>query len=337
MSLYVGGTEVISNINSPVSGKYTATFDYVEVTDILHDYELLTRGYILTGYKSGQCQDDVNKTIYATNTTHHLAATINVGNYHGGWSGTQTAVAITANSEACQGSPGRSGGDKMQSFDMNTDTKIQTSTMGYSRYTGSYWTQTDVQRGYVTLGGYNNTERYIFSTDSLATIASCSAGTNTYFMASFPGSTYGHTADNANSTWQSMHNTNETFQNSGIVNSWYLTGVNPASHTKQDMAYTGNQAVGNVRRYRDVGNGGAIIHTSHDRWPPHMHNGSQDNFYGEENWMKGNYLSRGVGGYDGIQHNKAVIINNGTDTSWGNPHMDGFGDYATCSASAHWA
>ena len=94
MTLYVGGTAVIDNINSPVSGKYSATFNFVEVTDILHDYELLTRGYIISGYKSSQCQDDVNKVIYATNTTTHLAATVTPGNYNGGVSGTQTAVAI---------------------------------------------------------------------------------------------------------------------------------------------------------------------------------------------------------------------------------------------------
>ena len=52
MTLYVGGTAVFSEINSPTAGKYTATFNYVEVTDILHDFEMLTRGYIISGYKS---------------------------------------------------------------------------------------------------------------------------------------------------------------------------------------------------------------------------------------------------------------------------------------------
>ena len=40
---------------------------------------------------------------------------------------------------------------------------------------------------------------------------------------------------------------------------------------------------------------------------------------------------------DGIQHNKAAIVNNGTDTVWGAPSMDGFGAYSVCSASGHWA
>ena len=208
--------------------------------------------------------------------------------------------------------------------------------MNYGRYAASYWTQTDVQKGYATLGGSQSVDRYTFSTDTRDTAPSCTAGWSTYFMSAWPGSTYAHVADNANNTWKSMNNNTHSWTNSGIVNTWYVTGVNPAAHTKSDIAYIGNQAVGDMRRFRDPGNGSSIVHTSHGRWPPHVHNGSSDNYYGEGNWMKGNYLSRCMGGHDGIQHNKAAIVNNGTDTVWGAPSMDGFGAYSVCSASGHW-
>ena len=336
MTLYVGGTAVFSEINYPTAGKYTATFNYVEVTDILHDFEMLTRGYIISGYKSSVCCDDVNKTIFATNTTHHLYTTVTVGNYNGGWSGTQTAKAIACNLGQCQGSPERTSAKQFQVVDMNTDTKTTQGTMSYGRYAGSYWTQTDTHRGYATIGGSQSTDRYIFSTDTRDTAPSTGCGTSTYYMAAWPGINHGFVADNANSTWQAMHRSNETWTNIGISGPWYVTGVNPAAHTKSDHTYVGNQAVGDMRRFRDVGNSNSVIHTSHGSWPAYICPNTA-NYYGEENWIKGNHLSRGIGGHDGIQHSKACIVNNGTDSIWACPSMDGYSDVEVCSASGHWA
>jgi len=338
MTLYVGGTAVFSDVNTPTSGKYTAAFNYVEVTDILQDYELLTRGYIIAGYKTAQCCDDVNKSIYATNTTHHLYTTVTVGNYNGGWSGTQTAKAIACNLGQCQGTPERTGARQFQTVDMNTDSKITQGTLAYGRYAGSYWTDSSersgAHKGYVTLGGTNATDRYNFSTDVRDTTNSCGAGTSTYFMTAWPGANHGFIADNANSTWQAMNQTNETWSNVGISGTWFIKGICPGAHTKSTLAFTGNQGVGNVRSMRD--NGSTITMASHGSWPAYVCPNNA-NYFGEMNWQKGNHVSRAIGAHDGIQHSKACIINNGTGDVWACPSLDGYSDYEVCSASGHWA
>lgn len=335
MGLYVGGTAVFSEINTPTAGKFTAAFNYVEVTEILHDWEQLTRGYIISGYQSSQCCDDINKTIYATNTTAHLSSTVTVGNYNGGWSGPETAKAIACNLGQCQGSPERTSAKQYQIVDMITDTKTTQGTMHYGRYAGSYWTQTDVQKGYATLGGSQTCDRYTFSNGTRDTAPSCSAGTSTYYMTAFPGHTYAHVADNATSNWQAMHNTNETWTTGSNSGPWYVTGVNPAGHTKSDIAYIGNQAVGNVRRLASL-EGAPVIQSSHGTWPSYVCPQTA-NYYGEGNWMKGNYVARFLGGHDGIQHSKGGVLNVGTTVAWGVPAMDAYSDYQVCSGSGHWA
>lgn len=352
MALYVGGELTITDTRDLIVKELTnamwggyqgmslsgnAAEHYVGLSELI-------RGFTLTGYKSSQCGNDINKTFYPTDTTTHIADTMCQGNYHRGGSAPLKG-GISWAACGCQGS---SADTRLYEYSTETLTSGPARTSrqnnGSFDYEG-YW------MSYAFAGGSTTNDVYNWKNQTFTTLAASphTSVSDTSFHTHHLG--YAWDSNNNSSCYQyNMHtnswsgassNSAQTSLGGSVCPAWSCLrlgsgpgGTSPAAgggyFTDEGKGYACEHGGGNTTWKLHVTSPGNVNQTAIGAWP----GGRLTPYNSEVCPLNGNRHSRTTGGYNGGsgQHTYGSKIQNFSDVRMDVPSLDATSDKSGVSS-----
>jgi len=344
MALYVGGTLTITDtrnlivkeMSNVMWGGYKGASLSGSTAEHYVGLSELVKGYTLSGYKSSACGNDVNKSLYKTDTTTHVSNAMCQGNYNCGGS----APLKGGMSWAACGCQTTSTATRF--FTYSTET-VSTGPTKTSRSNNGTFDDEGLWMSYTFGGGSTTHETYNWKADTFSTApasphsTACDVSWQTHDM----GYSY---ANNASSTiyyykwitnaWATGTSSGgATATSGGVCPAWSCTRMGSGlSSTFSDAGkgYTSQHGAPGALWVLNATSPGTISCVNAGGWPGRL--AQVSGYTSEHPPLNGNRSSRASGGYNGVQHTYGAKINNFTDIRTDVPSLDATSDVSGVSS-----